>query len=125
LRSSRRLCLLTCSLLVLAGLLSIPAAAGMTYSSRLYMSEKFPAFHGRIHSASNFCEADRRVKLFKVRPGKDKLLGVDRSDDNGHWKVALGNQLVSGVYYSKAPLYGSASLGITCLPDTSQMAVVD
>ena len=56
---------------------------------------------------------------------RSQLLGVDRTDANGHWKVALGNRLSSGVYYSRAPLYGSAALGITCRPDKSQIAVVD
>ena len=124
-RSHRRLRLLAALSLALAGLLVVPAGAGMTYSTNLYLSKKFPAFHGRVHSAVNFCEANRPVKLFKTRPGNDKLLGVDRSEDNGHWKVALGNRLVSGVYYAKAPPYGSASLGISCRPDTSRIAVVD
>ena len=124
-RSHRRLCLLAALSLALAGLLVAPAAAGMTYSTDLYMSKKFPAFHGRVHSASHFCEANRPVKLFRTRTGNDKLLGVDRTDANGHWKVALGNRLSSGVYYSRAPLYGSAALGITCRPDRSRIAVVD
>jgi hypothetical protein len=125
LRSPRRLAILAGSSLALAGVLALPAGAGMTYSTDLYLSKKFPAFHGRVHSANDFCQADRPVKLFRVRSGNDKLLGVDRSDNNGHWKVALGNRLISGVYYAKAPLYGSASLGISCLPDKSRIAVVD
>ncbi|MEK6278549.1 MAG: hypothetical protein AABM29_11120 [Actinomycetota bacterium] len=89
------------------------------------MSETFPAFHGKLHSPNGFCEDGRRVKLFKQRFGEDKMLGKDRTADNGHWKVAVEKNLSSGVYYAKAPAYGSASLGIQCKPDMSRIAVVD
>jgi len=97
--------------------------AGKTYGTSLYMSKKFPAFHGKIHSANPFCIANRPVRVFRERPGKDKLLGSDRSEDNGRWSVKVN--LISGAYYSRAPLYGSASLGITCNADRSRLAVVD
>ena len=100
-------------------------AASTSYSTSIFMSEKFPAFHGKLHSDNDFCIADRPVKVYHERSGPDKLLGTDRSEDNGSWSVPIGSKLISGAYYSKAPRYGSASLGIVCLPVHSQVAVVD
>lgn len=107
---------------------SVSAAAmtgSITYTTTVSMSGKFPAFHGKLHSKSDFCVADRRVRVFRERSGPDKLLGVDRSEDDGSWVVPVGDRLISGVYYTKAPPYGSASLGIVCRPALSRVAVVD
>jgi len=111
-----------------ASALAVSAAAKVptkTYATKLVMSEKFPAFHGQLESKNKFCIGARPVKLYRERSGPDKLLGTDRSDGSGAWKVSLGNKLISGAYYSLAPVFGSASLGITCKADKSQVAVVD
>ncbi len=125
----RRTSLTLAALLAAVGLLAASAGAGMmsagkTYGTHLYMSKKFPAFHGKIHSANAFCVADRKVKLYRIRSGPDKFLGADRSANNGAWKVKV-KTLGSGAYYSRARRYGSASLGITCNADRSRIAVVD
>jgi hypothetical protein len=116
--------------LAIGAILSFTAlAAAMTgptsYSTSISMSGKFPAFHGKLHSKSNFCVADRPVRVFRERSGPDKLLGDDRSEDDGSWVVPVGDRLISGVYYTKAPPYGSASLDIVCRPALSRVAVVD
>lgn len=108
--------------LVLAASAS-PVSGSATYSTKLFMSEKFPAFHGKLHSSNDFCVADRPVKVYRERSGPDKLLGTDRSGKDGSWKVKVN--LIGGAYYAKAALYGSASLGIECRPARSQVAVVD
>jgi hypothetical protein len=112
-----------------ASALAVSAAAKMpttTYSTHIVMSEKFPAFHGKLHSKSDFCVANRPVKVYReALSGKDKLLGVKRSEEDGTWKVSIGNKLTSGAYYSEAPAYGSASLGISCKAARSQVATVD
>ncbi len=110
--------------LALLGALAAPSGAGMTYGTHLYMSKKFPAFHGRIHAANDFCVADRKVRLYRIRSGPDKLLGVDRSEDNGAWKVKV-QTLSSGAYYSLTRRHASAALGIACRADRSRLAVVD
>ena len=94
--------------------LAAPSGAGTSFRTHLYMSKKFPAFHGRIHSPNAFC----------IRSGPDKLLGVDRSEDNGTWKVKV-EKLSTGAYYSQTRRYGSAALGIVCRPDRSRIAGVD
>jgi hypothetical protein len=101
------------------------AAAGTTYSARIFVSEKFPALHGAIHSHSAFCEAQRPVLVYRVRPGRDKLVGHRRSHGNGTWKVPLGKKLGPGSYLVEAPLFGSAALGIKCLPVKSKIVPVE
>jgi hypothetical protein len=100
-------------------------AASTSYSASITISEKFPAFHGKLHSDNKFCVADRPVKVYRERPGADKLLGTRRSEGDGSWKVSIGKKLISGAYYSVAPLYGSASLGIVCRVAQSKLVVVD
>jgi len=78
-----------------------------------------------LHSGNKFCVGNRPVKVYREKPGADKLLGTKKSEENGSWKVSIGNKLISGAYYSVAPAYGSASLGISCKAATSQVAVVD
>jgi hypothetical protein len=104
---------------------AVAAAGDTTYSAKIFVSEKFPAFHGAIHSSSAFCVAKRPVLVFRVRPGKDRLLGHRRSHGDGTWKVPLGKKLSSGAYLIEAPLYGSASLGITCTAVRSKIVPVD
>jgi hypothetical protein len=117
--------LLTLGAALLAiGAVSSSAAGEATYSARIFVSEKFPAFHGAIHSKSAFCVAKRPLLVFRVRPGDDKRLGHRRSNGDGTWKVPLGKKLSSGDYYVEAPRYGSASLGITCLRARSKIVPV-
>jgi hypothetical protein len=117
---------LLATLAVAVGAFGATAAAGdATYSARIFVSEKFPAFHGAIHSHSAFCEAKRPILVYRVRPGKDLLVGHRRSNGDGTWKVPLGKKLGSGAYLIEAPLYGSASLGITCTAVHSKIVPVD
>ena len=122
-RRSLALLLALASALIAIGAAS--AAGDSTYSAKIFVSEKFPAFHGALHSQSAFCVAKRPVLVYRVRPGKDLLVGHRRSHGDGTWKVPLGKKLASGAYQVEAPLYGSASLGIKCLPVRSKIVPVD
>jgi hypothetical protein len=102
-----------------------PAAGDTTYSAKIFVSEKFPALHGAIHSRSAFCVAKRPVLVYRVRSGKDKLVGHRRSHGDGTWKVPLGKKLGPGSYLVEAPLFGSAALGIKCLPVKSKIVPVE
>jgi hypothetical protein len=44
--------------------------------------------YGRIVSARVFCRANRVVRLFRVRPGPDRLLALDRTDREGEYRFA-------------------------------------
>jgi hypothetical protein len=41
--------------------------------------------HGRIISGRSFCKVNRVVRLFRVRPGPNRLLATDRSDSEGEY----------------------------------------
>ena len=59
-----------------------------------------------------------------MRRGPDRLLGSDRSEDNGAWAIDV-ERLSSGAYYARAKRLASAALGIACRADRSRFAVVD
>lgn len=45
------------------------------------------------------CRPGRRVKVWRVRPGDDRLIKVARSNETGHWVAALG-RVAAGRYYA-------------------------
>lgn len=57
------------------------------------------AFKGQVISARASCEQDRRVLLYKVRPGADSLIGTDRTNDEGRWRIDRANP--HGSFYAK------------------------
>lgn len=97
------------ALLVLAFLLALlPAgsAAGASYSTKVIVSLKTPAFHGKLKSSKSTCATNRTVKLFRKAPGPDKLLGTAKSNAKTKWSIRI--KLKSGSsYYAKAPAKGS------------------
>jgi hypothetical protein len=113
--------------LIAAALLAAPATAGMTYETTISMSEKFPAFHGKLHSPYTYCTQNRKVKLYRKakRSGPDKLLGSDTSESDGTWSIPIGNRLIGGFYYSTVGRKYSAEVGVTCKSAKSRVAVVD
>lgn len=119
----RRIAFIACLSIAGAGLLAGPATAVTLFGTHAGLSRKFPTFHGRIQSRSDFCVARRRVKMFRRRPGKDHLLGKDRSTNAGRWKVQL--RAGTGTYYAKVTRLKSAALGIACLADESRKVFVD
>jgi hypothetical protein len=97
-------------LLVILAAAFVPAAsaADSSYSTKIIVSLKFPAFHGKLKSARSACATDRTVKLFRKKPSVDKLLGTDRSNASKKWSIPIGKRLASGAsYYVKAPAKGS------------------
>jgi hypothetical protein len=113
----RRLALLAIALTAL--LLPAAPAAGASYSTKVIVSLKYPAFHGKLKSRKGACTKRRTVKLFRKRPGPDRLLGVDKSSAKGRWSIPIGNRLPSGAsYYAKAPAKGK------CKPDKSGVLTI-
>jgi hypothetical protein len=83
---------------VLVPAASAPGANGA--STKIVVSLKFPAFHGTLKSPRAGCLGSRGIKLYRQKAGPDKLLGSDRSEDNGKWAIPIGKKrLVSGSYY--------------------------
>lgn len=90
---------------ILAVALLPASAAGASYSTKVIVSLKTPAFHGKLKSSQSACTANRAVKLFRKKAGPDKQLGTDRSNANGKWSIPI--KLKPGSYYAKAPAKGS------------------
>lgn len=121
--STRRPVALIACLIVAAAGLAAPASAVTLFGTHAGLSERAPTFHGRIQSRSHFCVAHRRVKMFKERPGRNRLLGKDRGSNAGRWKVRV--RAGTGTYYAKVSRLKSAALGVTCLADESRTLFVD
>lgn len=99
-----------CSVLLVLALLValIPAgsAVGASYATKVIVSLKTPAFHGTLKSSRGACATNRKVKLFRKKPGRDRLLGSDKSNAKTRWSIRV--KLKSGAsYYAKAPAKGN------------------
>jgi len=125
---SRQLRLLALTALAALAVTSVVGGSAATgtghFDTVLKIRKAFPTFHGRAISDSDFCVAGRKVNLYKRKiSGHKKLLGQTTTKPNGHWKVEIAAG--SGAYFAKAPLYGSASLGIDCGRAKSRTLVID
>jgi hypothetical protein len=118
--AARRSALLIAPLAIalLAALSPATSAAASSYSTKVIVSLKFPAFHGKLRSGKGVCATSRTVKLFRKRKGPDKLLGTDRSNAKTRWAIPIGRRLTSGSYYVKAPAKGR------CKPAKSKMLTI-
>lgn len=96
------------------GVATATAAPTKVFPTRIFVSEKFPALHGALHSRSRFCTARRRLLVYRARRGPDRLVGRGWSHRSGTWKVSLGKKLGRGHYYVIAPARASGSLHIRC-----------
>jgi hypothetical protein len=99
----RRLALL--NFVLALTLLPAATAAGASYSTKVIVSLKTPAFHGKLKSSKSACETNRTVKLFRKEAGPDELLGTDRSNAKAKWSIPI--RLRPGTYYAKASAKGS------------------
>ena len=127
-RFHSRLSLCACAVLAATALLAVPALATNTVKidSKVTISSQPPAFHGHVKSIKHACEIQRKVKLFKERTGADKLLGTDKTNHLGRWKILL-TPLKSGAYYAKVVRReeGTAGTIFVCRGDRSKTVVVD
>src|SRR4029077_6602401 len=78
-----------------AALLSTAALGAGKNSTKIVVSLKFPAFHGPSSPPRVPCLGSRRVKMYRERNGQKKLLGSDKSEDNGNWAIPVGKKLTS------------------------------
>ena len=104
-----------------------PAAAGdMPVETKLIIRNSAPAFHGKVRAGDDRCVAGRKVRLFRVKPGDDKLLGKDLADGKGYWEVPKAPK--SGAYYAKTreiQAGGEESSTVLCLKAKSDKVAVD
>ena len=126
---SRRLATLTLGVLSVIAVVSIPSLATQVvrHPSRVTISEKAPAFHGRVKSNAHPCVEQRKVKLFRAKShGPDTLLGRDHTNNHGRWQVDV-NPLKSGAYYAKVSRRSDGTAGTIhiCVKDRSRIVPVD
>jgi hypothetical protein len=93
-----------------AMLLTAPVASA-SYSTKVVVSLKTPAFHGSLKSSRGNCTTNRTVKLFRKKPGRDRPLGTDRSNARGKWSIPIGKLHSGAAYYAKAPATGNCKSG--------------
>jgi hypothetical protein len=109
-------------------LLAAPAAAAPTLRdapTRIFVSEKFPALHGALHSSSRVCTARRRLLVYRPGPGGDRVVGRGFSRRNGTWRVPLGEKLEQGHYYVVATARIDRGAGVRCPAARSKSVPVE
>lgn len=98
--TSRRTMLAALAVLCASAFLVFPATGAAAFKTKVVVSLKFPAFHGKLVSKRGSCLGNRQVKMFRERNGKKVLLGRDRSNAKGKWAVPVGKKLPKGTYYA-------------------------
>jgi hypothetical protein len=118
---SVRRCAVFVVLVAFAAAVLLPAAAtgAGQNSTKIVVSIKFPAFHGTLTSPRHGCLGSRKLKMYRERDGKKKLLGQDTSKDNGKWSIPVGKHLTSGSYYATVAKRGK------CKPAKSKVLTID
>jgi hypothetical protein len=98
--SARRFAVLVALVAVaVAALVPALATGAGKNSTKIVVSIKVPAFHGKLTSPRQGCLGSRTLKMYRERGGKKKLLGSDTSEDNGKWAIPV-KTLTSGAYYA-------------------------
>jgi len=114
--------LATASMIALGIVASADAAGHGGIPTKVKLSDKFPAFHGKVKSDSDACVSNRKIRLFKVKKGDDKVIGKTRTDSMGKWQIIKTEK--PGAYYAKANK-SSPSSGVTCKSAVSKTVAID
>lgn len=125
-QSTSRRALAVATLAACAAFAAIAPAAlagDQPYESKIRLTERFPFAHGKVKSDSPDCIANRKVRLFVVRKGEDKVLGKTRTGSDGKWQILKTPK--SGVYYAKVNQYANPATGLSCLPAKSKEVAID
>jgi len=129
-RRRRSLALAPLALAVAAAavLAASPASATriVRIDSKVTISERAPAFHGRVKSPNRACEGARKVRLYRLRPGPAVLVGTTHTDRSGRWIIHT-ELLGSAAYYAKLRprREGTAGTIYVCRGDRSRTVAVD
>ena len=98
-----------------AGSRDEPTELGIRYVKRKRL------FKGLVKSEEARCESGRRVTLKKRRPGRDRVLGRDRSDAGGRWVIK--QRARQGRYYAvvkRKSFLAADGTTVNCLRDSSR-----
>lgn len=104
----RRTLLRAAALAAATAMLALPATGSAATKTKVVVSLKFPAFHGKLESSKRACVVNRKVKLMRKRRGPDRVLRRDRSNRKGRWStpISKGQRVKPGVYYVKVAKRG-------------------
>ncbi|UJA20859.1 hypothetical protein HJD18_11980 [Thermoleophilia bacterium SCSIO 60948] len=95
--------LLVIALAALTALLIVSPSALAAGSTKVTIQAQTSGFFGQVKSnKEQKCANGRKVKLFKVKSGKDKKIGSDIAQANGDgymWSIGASG---GGDYYAKA-----------------------
>jgi hypothetical protein len=117
---SRRALFAVLAVAAVATLLPAALASGANSApTKIVVSLKFPAFHGKLTSPRGGCLGSRTVKMYREKSGKKVQLGKDTSEDNGKWAIPVGKNLSSGAYYATVAKRGK------CKAAKSQVLTID
>lgn len=128
---TRVLCVLVLPLAAIGAVATIATAGDVaTFPTKVSIAEQAPAFHGKVKSDTEDCIGDRKVKLMRrKRAGRPvKVLGRDRTEDNGRWAITEPDDftLKSGIYFARAPRQiVDTPVPTICAKDRSRKVVVD
>ena len=98
--TSRRFLLIALTVACAVAMLALPATGAAAFKTKIVISFKLPAYHGKLTSPRGACLGNRKVKLFRERDGNKVLLGRDRSNANGKWTIPIGKRIPPGAYYA-------------------------
>ena len=113
--------------IAVCGAFAAPQAFAVdSIESHIGISEMAPAFHGDVDAEAAYCVPSRIVRLYREKPGEDKLLGQDQTDGTGEWAITEPGEftLKSGAYYAKVTAT-IAGPGDRCQRDKSRTLFVD
>jgi hypothetical protein len=97
--------------LAIFALAAVPATAAGGFKTKVVVSLKFPAFHGKLVSSHKACLGHRKVKMYRERNGRKVLLGSDHSSPKGKWAIPVGKKLTSGSYFATVAKRGNCKGG--------------
>jgi hypothetical protein len=111
-RSTARLAALVGAALC-AGVLAIPASAGLSASSRVTLKVAGgPPFHGRVISGEPACVSNRKVLLIELAPDRGPIDYADnRTNGKGKWVFSSELQ---GATVVQAKVGESKASGVRC-----------
>lgn len=104
------------------------SVAADSWTTKLGLSKKGPAFHGDTRSDAQICIRHRRVTMIeRLRGEPNRIIGRTWTNRRGRWFVdgdTDANPLASGEFFAKVAPKTKPGRG-KCLGDRSRTVVVD
>ena len=103
-----------------AGVAVALAAHHVRIASHVTITQTSPAFAGKVKSPNPGCKDQRKVKLHVVEANND-VVGTDKTDKHGNWKIHFQGEGTAHYFASVAKRkQGAAGTIYVCKHDISQ-----